>query len=100
MLRKNLDKQSTYLTRSPYVSSVFAIIMRKSDKGADRMMRNIQTHANAEWREHRSTSARILDPKNQDKMKRRRVGVVHTNWDSLMVKWSGSQNGGSHRRDE
>ena len=24
-------------------------------------------------------------------MKRRRAGVVHTNWDNLMMKWSGSQ---------
>ena len=39
----------------------------------------------------KSTCARFLDPKNQDKMKRRRAGVVHTNWDNLWTKWSGSQ---------
>ena len=34
------------------------------------MMRNILTHANHEWwREQRSTCARSLDPKNQDRMK-------------------------------
>ena len=55
------------------------------------MMRNILTHANPEWRQQRSTCARILDPKNQDRMKRRKAGVVHTNWDNLMVRWSGSQ---------
>ena len=54
-------------------------------------MRNFLTHANPEWRGQRSTSARIQDPKNQDKMKRRRARVVHANWDSLMVKWSTTQ---------
>ena len=54
-------------------------------------MRNILTHANPEWREQRSICARILDPKNQDKMKRRRAGVVHTNWDNLMLKWADTQ---------
>ena len=49
------------------------------------MMRNFLTHANPEWRGQRSTSARIQDPANQDKMKRRRARVVHANWDSLMV---------------
>ena len=33
----------------------------------------------------------ILDPKNQDRMKRRKPGVVHTNCDDLMKKWSGCQ---------
>ena len=41
--------------------------------------------------EQRSICARILDPENQDRMKRRRAGVVHTNWDKLMMKWSGCQ---------
>ena len=47
--------------------------------------------------EQRSTCARILDPKNQDRMTRRKAGarrkagVVHTNWDNLMVRWSGCQ---------
>ena len=53
------------------------------------MMRNILTHAKPEWREQRSTSARVLDPKNQDKMKTRGE-VVHTNWYNLMkngVEW-------------
>ena len=64
---------------------------KKRNKMTDKMMRNILTHANPEWREQRSICARILDPENQDRMKRRRAGVVHTNWDNLMVKWSGSQ---------
>ena len=46
-------------------------------------MRNILTYAKPEWREQRSTSARVLDPKNQDKMKTRGE-VVHTNWYNLM----------------
>ena len=53
------------------------------------MMRNILKNANAEWREQRSTCAKILDSENHDKMKRRRSGVVHTNWDKLWMKWSG-----------
>ena len=52
---------------------------------------NILTHANPEWREQRSICARILDPTSQDRMKRRRAGVVHTDWDNLMLKWSGCQ---------
>ena len=36
-------------------------------------------------------SARVLDPRNQDRMKRRRAGVVHTHWDNLWTKWSGDQ---------
>ena len=55
------------------------------------MMENILKHANPEWREQRSTCAKILDPKNHEKMKRRRVGVVHTNWDTVWMKWSGCQ---------
>ena len=38
-----------------------------------------------------STCARVMDPKNQDWMKRRRAGVVHTHFDNLMMKWSGCQ---------
>ena len=57
----------------------------------DIMMRSILTHANPEWREQKSICSRILDPKNQDRMKRRRAGVVHTNWDNLMMRWSGCQ---------
>ena len=64
---------------------------KKRNNMTDKMMRNILTHANPEWREQRSICARILDPKNQDRMKRRRAGVVHTIWDNLMMKWSGSQ---------
>ena len=55
------------------------------------MTRNILKHANAEWREDRSVCAKILDPRNQDKIKRRRAGLVHTNWDHLWTKWSGNQ---------
>ena len=54
-------------------------------------IRSILTHVNPEWREQRSTCARVLDPKNQNRMTRRRAGVVHTNWDNLMIKWSGCQ---------
>ena len=61
------------------------------DKKTDKMMRNILKHANSEWREQRSTCAKILGPKNHDKRKRRRAGVVHTNWDNLWIKWSGCQ---------
>ena len=64
---------------------------RKRNKTSDKMMRNILTHANPEWREQRSICARILDPKIKDKMRRRRAGVVHTNWDNLMFKWAHSQ---------
>ena len=53
------------------------------------MMRDILRHADPLWRNQRSTNARLLDPRNQNKMKRRRAGVVHTNWDSLMTRWSG-----------
>ena len=55
------------------------------------MMRVILRHANQRWRDPRSTNARLLDPRSQNKMKRRRAGVVHTNWDSLVTKWSGCQ---------
>ena len=55
------------------------IFDKKRNKKTDRMMRNILEHASLEWREQRSTCARILDSKNQDRMKRRRPGVVHTN---------------------
>ena len=67
------------------------IFDKKRNNMTDKMMRNIVTHANPEWSEQRSICARILDPKNQDRMKRRRAGVVHTNWDNLMMKWNGSQ---------
>ena len=64
---------------------------KKRNKETDRMMRNILTHANPRWREQRSTCARILELENQDRMNRRRAGVVHTNWGSLWMKWSGCQ---------
>ena len=64
------------------------IFDQKRNNISDKMMRNILTHANPEWREQRSICARILHPQNQDKMKRRRAGVVHTNWDDLMLKWA------------
>ena len=64
---------------------------KKRNKETDRMMRNILTHANPQWREQRSTCARILDLEKQDRIRRRRAGVVHTNWDSLLRKWSGCQ---------
>ena len=46
------------------------IFDRKRIKQTDQMMRSILMQ--------RSTSARVLDLKNQEKMKRRRAGVVHT----------------------
>ena len=45
-------------------------IWQKRDQGTDRMMRNFLTHANHEWRGQRPTSARIQDPKNQEKIKK------------------------------
>ena len=67
------------------------IFDKKKTKQTDRMMGNILIHANPKWREQRSTNARLLDPKKQNKTKRRRAGVAHTNWDNLMTKWSDSQ---------
>ena len=64
---------------------------KKRNKMTDKMMRSILTHANPEWREQRSICARIVDPQNQDRIKRRRAGVVHTNWDNLMMNWTGGQ---------
>ena len=55
------------------------------------MMKNILKHANPECTEQRPTCARILDPKNQDKMKRRRAGVVHTNWCGFHRWWEVSK---------
>ena len=55
------------------------ILDKKRNKMTDKMMRSILTHAIPEWMEQRSICARILDPKNQDRMKKRRAGVVHTN---------------------
>ena len=46
------------------------IFDKKRNKVTDGMMRHILTHANPEWREQRSTCARSLDPKNQDRMKK------------------------------
>ena len=57
------------------------IFDKKKGKKTDKMMRNILKHANAEWREQRSTCPKILGPRNQERMKRRKAGVVHTNWD-------------------
>ena len=73
---------------------------KKRNKETDRMMVNILKHANPEWREQRSTCAKILDPKNHDNMIRRRAGVVHTNWDNVWMKWSGCQRVGSLKRLE
>ena len=54
------------------------IFDKKRNNVTDKMMRSILTHANPKWREQRSICARILDPKNRDRMKRRRAGMVHT----------------------
>ena len=61
---------------------------KKRNKQTDQMMRSILTHANPKRGEQRSTSARVSDSENQDKMKRRRAGVEQTNCDNLMMKWS------------
>ena len=50
------------------------IFDKKRNKMTDKMMRNILTHANPEWREQRSICASILDPKIQDRKNRRRAG--------------------------
>ena len=55
------------------------------------MMRNILRHATAESREQRPSCAKIVDPKNQDKTKRRKAGVMQTKWDNTWTKWSGNQ---------
>ena len=67
------------------------IFDKRRNNQTDQMIRNLLTHANPGWREQGSTSVRIPDPKNQDKMKRRRAGVVHTNWNNLLMKWSGCE---------
>ena len=67
------------------------IFDKKRTTQTDQTMRDILRHANQLWRDPRSTNARLLDPRSQNKMKRRRAGVVHTNWDSLVTKWSGCQ---------
>ena len=67
------------------------IFDKKKTIQTDQMMRNILMHANPMWREQRSTNAKVLDLKHKSKMKRRRAGVVPTNWESLMTKRSVSQ---------
>ena len=62
-------------------------------------MRNILKHANAEWREQRSTCVKTLDPRNQERMKRRKAGVAHTNWDNIWTEWSGNQRWWQSSRD-
>ena len=63
----------------------------KRDKHIDQMMRCILMQANPIWRDQRSTNARLPGLWNENKIKRRRAGVVHTNRGSLMTKWSGCQ---------
>ena len=76
--------------------SAFGGISRKfsTKRGLNKLIndeRQILRHANLLWRDQRWTNARLLDPRNQNKMKRMRAGVPHTNWDSLMKKRSGDQ---------
>ena len=52
----------------------------------DQMMRDILRRADLLSRDQRSTNARLLDPRNQNKMKTRSAGVVHTNWTALWWK--------------
>ena len=63
----------------------------RTERGPEQMMRDNLRHVNPFWRDQRSTSARLLDPRNQNEMKRRRVGVAHTTWDNFMTKGSGCQ---------
>ena len=44
---------------------------KKKDKETDRMMRDILKHDNSEWREQKSTCAKILDPKNHEDEKKK-----------------------------
>ena len=53
------------------------IFDKNRTKQTDQMMRDILRHADPLWRDWRSTNARLLDPRNQDTMKKRRAGVVH-----------------------
>ena len=62
------------------------IFDKKRTKQTDQTMRYNLRHANPLWRDQRSANATLLDPRNQNKMKRRRAGVVHTHRDSLMTK--------------
>ena len=62
------------------------IFNKKRVKQTDQMMRSILMHANPEWREQTSMSARVVDPENQDKMKGRRAGA----W-SGCKRWASSQ---------
>ena len=66
-------------------------LRQKEDQQTDQMMRDILRHASPLWRDQRSTNARLLGPRNQNEMKRRRAGFVPANWDSLMTKWSDCQ---------
>ena len=61
---------------------------RSATRQTDLMMKNVLMHANLEWREQRSAATLLLDPKNKNKMTRKRAGVVYTSWDSLMTRWS------------
>ena len=68
------------------------IFDKDKTKPTDQMMRSILMHANPMWRKQRSTNAKKgTGTWTYCQMKRRRTGVVHTNWDSLIMKWSGSQ---------
>ena len=52
----------------PYKEKIFD---KKRTKQTDQMMRDILRHADPLWRDQRSANARLLDPRNQNKMKRR-----------------------------
>ena len=64
-------------------------LLQEKDKTNRPNDEGILMHANPLWRDQRCTNARLLDPRNQNKMKRMRAGVVLTSWDSLTTKWSG-----------
>ena len=59
----------------------------KRSKQIDQMMRNVLRHANPLERYERTVNARLLDPR----ITLRWRDQVHTNWSSLVTKWSGFQ---------
>ena len=67
------------------------IFYKKMTRQTDQMVRDILRRADFLSRDQRSTNARLLGPRNQNKMKRRSAGFVHTNLTALWWKRSGCQ---------
>ena len=64
------------------------ILDKKKTKQTDQMMRSILMHANTMWREQRSTHAKVLDPKNNSKMKKKTWGGSHDlGWSHDEMDW-------------